>query len=117
MVYLHLHCTILLLINNANFISKKSIFFGLGDGDSSVTKKLNEALPYGPDFKIQKIECRNHLLRNYGMKLSAISKKTEYPVTIRKFISSNIIRFRTDITKAIQHHINKNSSLPEKIRG
>lgn len=74
-------------------------------------------MPYGPDFKIQKIECRNHLLRNYGMKMSAISKKTEYPVIIRKFITTNILRFRSDITKAIAHHLNENVSLQQKIRG
>jgi len=74
-------------------------------------------MPYGPEFKIQKIECRNHLLRNYGMKMSAVSKKIEYPAIIRKFIATNILRFRSDITKAIQHHLNENSPLQQKIRG
>jgi len=72
-------------------------------------------MPYGPNFKVKKIECRNHLLRNYGMKMSA--KKTVYPVIIRKFITNNILRFRSDITKAIEHHLNENSSLQQKIRG
>jgi len=93
------------------------ILFISVDGDSSVTKKLNEVLPYGPDFKIQKIECRNHLLRNYGMKLKALSKKTEYPVVIRKFITTHILRFRTDITKAIQHRLNEKTSIQRKITG
>ncbi|CAI6355909.1 unnamed protein product [Macrosiphum euphorbiae] len=88
----------------------------IGDGDSSVTNKLNEVMPYGPEFKIQKIECRNHLLRNYGMKMSALSKKIEYPAIIRKFITTNILRFRSDITKAIEHHLNENSPLQQKIR-
>lgn len=74
-------------------------------------------MPYGPNFKVKKIECRNHLLRNYGMKMSALSKKTVYPVIIRKFITNNILRFRSDITKAIEHHLNENSSLQQKIRG
>lgn len=88
-----------------------------GDGDSSVTNKLNEVMPYGPEFKVHKIECRNHLLRNYGTKMSALSKKSEYPVIIRKFITTNIKRFRSDITKAIEHHLNENSTLQQKIRG
>lgn len=49
----------------------------LGDGDSSVTKRLKEILPYGPHFLVEKIECRNHMLRNYMQKLSAIAKKNE----------------------------------------
>lgn len=75
----------------------------VGDGDSNVIKRLNEVLPYGPNFFIQKIECRNHLLRNYAMKLNAMTKKVEYPIGIRKFISSNLLRFRSDITKAISY--------------
>ncbi|XP_060853394.1 uncharacterized protein LOC132931411 [Rhopalosiphum padi] len=75
----------------------------IGDGDSSVVKRLNEILPYGPRFMIQKIECRNHLLRNYISKLKMLATKTEYPVTIRKFIVTNILRFRSDVTKAISY--------------
>jgi len=88
-----------------------------GDGDSSVTKKLNEVLPYGSDFKIQKIECKNHLMRNYCTKLSALTKRTEYSIVIRKFITQNIMRFRSDITKAIEHHKNTNVPLRVKIDG
>lgn len=40
----------------------------LGDGDSSVTKRLNDILPYGHALRVEKIECRNHLLRNYSKK-------------------------------------------------
>ncbi|KAF0691245.1 YqaJ domain-containing protein, partial [Aphis craccivora] len=61
----------------------------IGNGDSSFTNKLNEVMPYGPE---------NHLRRNYGMKMSALSKKIEYPAIIRKFITTNILRFRSDIT-------------------
>lgn len=69
-------------------------------------KRLNEVLPYGPRFRIQKIECRNHLLRNYISKLKMITTKTEYPVGIRKFIGANILRFRSDVTKAITYQKN-----------
>ncbi|XP_050431109.1 uncharacterized protein LOC126839738 [Adelges cooleyi] len=40
-----------------------------GDGDSSITRRLAEIMPYGPSLIIQKIECRNHLLRNYEVPL------------------------------------------------
>ncbi|KAE9524525.1 hypothetical protein AGLY_015113 [Aphis glycines] len=37
----------------------------IGDGDSSVTKKLFMAKPYGRDVFVTKIECMNYSLRNY----------------------------------------------------
>lgn len=89
----------------------------IGDGDSSVTKKINEVLPYGNNFQIKKIECKNHLLRNYGTKLSALTKMTNYSIVIRKFITDNILRFRSDITKAIDYHTNTNVPLKFKIDG
>ncbi|KAL4122792.1 hypothetical protein QTP88_015067 [Uroleucon formosanum] len=61
----------------------------IGDGDSSVTKRLSEILPYGQNFLVQKIECRNHLLRNYVQKLTAMAKKTNYPIDLRKFVLNN----------------------------
>lgn len=89
----------------------------LGDGDSSVTKRLNEILPYGNDFRVKKIECKNHLLRNYTTKLSALAKQTEYPISVRKHILKNIVRFRSDITKAIKHYLESNISFQQKITG
>lgn len=60
-------------------------------------------MPYGPSLLIQKIECRNHLLRNYGTKLSALTKNTAYPIHVRKHIKSNLLRFRNAITKSIEY--------------
>ena len=39
----------------------------VADGDSSVYKKLLDARPY-PTTHIEKIECRNHLMRNVRKK-------------------------------------------------
>ncbi|XP_029348145.1 uncharacterized protein LOC100575276 isoform X2 [Acyrthosiphon pisum] len=89
----------------------------IGDGDSSVTKKLNEVMPYGPMLLVEKIECRNHILRNYGQKLMGLTKKTDYPCYLRKFISRNILRFRTAVTKAINHRKNLDDTMQEKIEG
>lgn len=60
-------------------------------------------MPYGPNFHIRKIECRNHLLRNYASKLTVLAKNTKYPLRIRKFILSNILQFRGDVSKAVKH--------------
>lgn len=92
--------------------------FVLGDGDSSVTKQLRELMPYGPNLLVEKIECRNHLLRNYGTKLAAMIKNTNYPITLRNHIKSNQLRFRFSITKAIEYR-NKleNQTKAQKIFG
>lgn len=82
-----------------------------------MTKRLNEILPYGSDFKIKKIECRNHLLRNYCTKLMALAKQTNYPIVVRKCITSNILRFRSDITKAVEHHLKNDLPIQQKISG
>ncbi|KAL4126281.1 hypothetical protein QTP88_010504 [Uroleucon formosanum] len=47
----------------------------IGDGDSSFMNKLHLAKPYGSDFIIKKIECLNHILRNYVNKLKDIATK------------------------------------------
>lgn len=60
-------------------------------------------MPYGPNFHIRKIECRNHLLRNYATKLTVLAKNTKYPLRIRKYILANILRFRSDVSKAVTH--------------
>ncbi|KAL4123337.1 hypothetical protein QTP88_015534 [Uroleucon formosanum] len=83
----------------------------IGDGDSSVTKRLLEVLPYGPNVLIEKIECRNHLLRNYSKKIATIAKKSCYPINLRKFIIQNAMRFRTGIVKAIRYQKNENKPL------
>ncbi|KAK5645076.1 hypothetical protein RI129_006376 [Pyrocoelia pectoralis] len=77
----------------------------IGDGDSSVYKKLVEVAPYGPTFLIKKIECRNHLLRNYINKLSDLTKDTKYPVALRKKLSNRDVlgRFRNAVTKAVEY--------------
>jgi len=65
-------------------------------------------MPYGPRLLVKKIECRNHLLRNYGTKLAAMATNTKYPISIRKYVKANALRFRFAITKAIEYR----NSLP-----
>lgn len=94
------------------------IIFFLGDGYSSVTRRLQEVQPCGPNFYIQKIECRNHLLRNYASKLSTLAKNSKYPLRVRKYIITNITRFCGDVTKAVKHWINNdNLTKSQKIKG
>lgn len=68
-------------------------------------------MPYGPSRLVQKIECRNHLLRNFSTKISNIGKNTKFPILLRQFTSTNIIKFSTAIRKAIEYRKNQDISL------
>lgn len=46
----------------------------VGDGDSSVFRKLLQIKPYGNKL-VEKVECKNHLLRNFGKKIRDICSK------------------------------------------
>ena len=48
----------------------------VGDKDSHVFRTLQESMPFVPDV-IEKIECRNHLLRNY-IKTTVLNNKSKY---------------------------------------
>jgi len=47
----------------------------IGDGDSSVMKKIQLAKPYGNNVIVKKVECTNHILRNYCNRLKDMSSK------------------------------------------
>lgn len=70
----------------------------IGDGDSSVYKNLCEFRPYGPNYHIIKIECKNHLLRNFCSRLKDITFKKHsssgklIPVDLRQYLRENIRR-------------------------
>ncbi|KAJ8873663.1 hypothetical protein PR048_024493 [Dryococelus australis] len=61
-----------------------------GDGDSSVHRKLLETMPYGPNLIVEKVECENHVLRNYCHKLTDLTKNTKFPVTSRNLLKQQI---------------------------
>lgn len=75
----------------------------IGDGDSSVMKKINLAKPYGNDVIVKKIECTNHILRNYSNRLKDMSTKrksssgTVVPGLIRTKLKDNLLRLRWEL--------------------
>ncbi|XP_022182694.1 uncharacterized protein LOC111042410 [Myzus persicae] len=89
----------------------------IGDGDSSVSKRLLELVPYGSHQLVKKIECRNHILRNYSTKLSALTKIIKYPSYLRHIITKNITKFIAAIRKAIQYRKKLDISEADKIKG
>ena len=55
-------------------------------------------------------------MRNYTSKLTTLARNSKYPLRVRKFILTNILRFRSNVTKAARHWRNLND-LTKKIKG
>lgn len=83
-------------------MSMHNIIFNklIGDGDSSVMKKLSLAKPYGPDIFIKKIECVNHILRIYCNRIVDISTRRKstsgivVPGVLRKIVKDRRLKLR-----------------------
>lgn len=65
----------------------------IGDGDSSVLKKIILANPYALyilyDIDVKKIECANHILRNYIVEMTTRRKSSRgdvVPGILRKVL-------------------------------
>jgi hypothetical protein len=86
----------------------------IGDGDSSVYKKIRNGRPYGPSYFVHKIECRNHILRNFCNKIREIAKTPRSDMTIRNFLKANYMKFRTSIVCAIRFSKNEHTSFEQK---
>ncbi|KAH9631922.1 hypothetical protein HF086_000259 [Spodoptera exigua] len=82
----------------------------IADGDSSTYAKILESRPY-PDVTVEKINCRNHILRNFCNKLQQIKTDTKFNLNDRKKVTTaKILTARKYITDSITYH-NKNREL------
>lgn len=79
----------------------------IADGDSSVYQMILDANPY-EGVRVEKIECCNHLLRNFCTKLVELSKTRNLPFlprgTVGRFramIKKSAFNFRKVIRKAV----------------
>ena len=92
----------------------------VGDGDSSVLRTLQNAKPYG-NFEIQKIECSNHLLRNYSNGLKKLitkrhsSKGIAVDPALRQILKNNIQRLRVAVESAIKFRRLEDKTFQEKV--
>lgn len=78
----------------------------ISDGDANTYAKLLQSRPY-KNITIEKIECRNHLLRNLCNKLQALSTDTKYLIKYRKYITKQrILSIRKVIVTAIRNYKN-----------
>lgn len=75
----------------------------IADGDCSVYNTILKSRPYA-DLTVEKIECRNHVLRNYGNKMKdiATNSKLQY-INLRKLLASNIVRLRIAVVCAARY--------------
>lgn len=73
----------------------------IGDGDSSVYKKILEARPY-KNVTVEKIECKNHLLRNCRKKLTNLTENTALGnCSLRKRVGNKIGKLLGGVKKAV----------------
>lgn len=87
----------------------------IADGDCSVYNSILNARPYS-NLTVNKIECRNHVLRNYLNKLKDITTNSSLKhVTLRKALGANMMRMRTGVTGAVRHWKNMDISEFEKV--
>ncbi|XP_050315892.1 uncharacterized protein LOC126750357 [Anthonomus grandis grandis] len=88
----------------------------IADGDCNSLKKMLDAHPY-KNVIVKKIECRNHLLRNYSRKIRDLGKDVNAgPLVLRKQISKEQLRLRYAVTKTIEHRKNEGVPMLEKIK-
>ncbi|KAL4717055.1 hypothetical protein ACJJTC_016942 [Scirpophaga incertulas] len=73
-------------------IAMHNLIYGriISDGDSSTYIQLLKSRPYS-DITVEKIECRNHLLRNFRNKLTALQTDTKFILNHRKVITQKKI--------------------------
>lgn len=93
----------------------------IGDGDSGIINRLLITMPYGPNLVVKKVECKNHLLRNFCSKLKQLGKKTNnhkgyVSVPTRKKVESNVLRLRRAVVGAIQYRKNEATTDQDKIK-
>lgn len=92
-----------------NSIPMYGIIYGrmIADGDASTYSKIIGANPY-QNHTVEKIECRNHILRNFCKKMRGITTDTKYQLAHRKTLNNaKIMSMRRYIVKSIRYHKQK----------
>ncbi|KAJ8893950.1 hypothetical protein PR048_006551 [Dryococelus australis] len=70
-------------------------------------KQIVASQPYGPNFLITKIECKNHVMRNYDRRLREIATMTKN--------ATGSLRLRVAVTSAIRHRSADDLPLQQRI--
>nr|XP_049695130.1 uncharacterized protein LOC110371421 isoform X2 [Helicoverpa armigera]XP_049695131.1 uncharacterized protein LOC110371421 isoform X3 [Helicoverpa armigera] len=89
-------------------ISMYGLIYGrmIGDGDASTYAKILNAKPYeNQNLTVEKIECRNHILRNFCKKLRGLTTETKYMLAHRKTLTNvKIMSMRKAIVNSIKYN-------------
>ncbi|XP_063389246.1 uncharacterized protein LOC134675025 [Cydia fagiglandana] len=92
-------------------IDMHNLIYGrlISDGDANTYAKILQTRPY-KNHTVEKIECRNHLLRNMCNKLAALQTDTKYLLKFRRYVIKDRIKsIRRVIVKAIKEHKGTNN--------
>lgn len=87
-------------------VSMYNIIYGrlIADGDSVTYAKILARNSY-QNHTVQKVECRNHMLRNMCNKLRALAKDTKYALVHRKMLTeSKILSIRKVVIASIKKY-------------
>ncbi|GBP49716.1 hypothetical protein EVAR_33470_1 [Eumeta japonica] len=88
----------------------------IADGDSSTYKNILESRPY-PNIIVQKIECSNHLMRNFNGKNIMLCKDKSIPLNQQKLLNSERInRLRIAVRAAVRFRRAQNYLFTEKVK-
>jgi len=60
--------------------------------------------PYGPAVWVDKVECRNHILRNMDKHFRNLLCQTSYPLERRNELKANLHRFRIAVVGAMKYN-------------
>lgn len=86
----------------------------IGDGDSSVNKALQSNKPY-KNVQIEKIECRNHLLRNFRSKILNLSKEKSFDKDVKAVLKTKVKKMSNYVIAAIKFRKTENVSPAEQV--
>lgn len=92
-------------------LEQHNLIYGrlISDGDANTYSKILQARPY-TNYTVEKVECRNHLLRNFCNKLVAVSTDTKYFLKFRKHITKKrILSTRKVVIEAIKKYKNSDN--------
>ena len=86
----------------------------IADGDSNTYSQICKSRPY-KNVTVAKINCKNHLFRNYCKSLIAISTDTRLPVRDRKVLKERYLRIRFAVDKIIKYWTSQSFPVNHKI--
>lgn len=78
----------------------------IADGDASTYAKVLKVDPYkSQNVTVEKIEYRNHILRNLCKKMRSLVTESKFPLACRKTLTNlRIMSLRKAIVRSITHH-------------